>query len=315
MRTIPAALQAHLNERVTTTTRLLKITTRAGFTYGLCMLDQAIEYDDGEGLVTYVATNGFDPSTLSSDTAYGVANAEAQSLISEDIDGIELEDIQAGELDDARWVMYLVNFRDLSMGHAIIDAGDLGEVRVRHGQAFTAELLSYVSRLKQSIGGVWSRRCRAVFGTPHDSPTGCGVDLAPLWVNGTVSSVGSEANRVFSGSAVIGPSGVVPAPGRVQFLTGANAAREFAVEEVASPEIVLAEPANYPIAPGDTYRIRPDCLKRFQEDCIDTWDNGPNFKGEPEIPVGDATGIQAPGAQLGRGGGFVSPLDTTPDES
>ncbi len=79
---------------------------------------------------------------------------------------------------------------------------------------------------------------------------------------------------------------------------------------MAGAVVTLSEPAIYPIQVGDTFRIRPDCAKRYQEDCINVWANGPNFKGEPLIPTGDATAIQAPGAQLPRAGGFVSKTGT-----
>jgi uncharacterized phage protein (TIGR02218 family) len=313
-RTIPPLLQTHLDQDATTTTRLLKITLRSGFVYGLCMLDRDITYDDGAGAVDYIATNGFDPSTLSSDVGYSVANAEGKALISNDIEGIDIEDVEAGELDDAQWVMYLVNFEDLTMGHAILDAGDLGEVKTKHGMVWTPELLSYIMRLKQPIGSAYSRRCRAVFGSPANTQTGCGFDVTPLWANGTVQSVGAETSLVFVGDVLSNDSPQVdPVPGRVQFLTGANAGREFAVEAVAGLQVTLSEPTNYAIAPGDTYRIREDCRKRFIEDCRDRWDNAVNFKGEPLIPVGDAAGVQSPGAQLGRGAGFVAPPEDDGD--
>lgn len=313
MRTVPSALQTHLDGVATTTTRLLKVTLRDGFTYGMCMSDVNMVYDDGDGEVTYYATNGFDPSTIAADTALTVGNAEGAALLAQGIEGIELEDVKAGRLDDAQWIMYLVNFKDTQPDgkltanrHVILDAGDLGEVSVKHGIVWTPELLSYIMRLKQPVGSTYSRRCRAIFGSPADSQTGCGVDLTPLWVNGTVLSVGAETNRVFTGDNVVSASpGVAPNPGRVQFLTGDNAGREFAVEELDGEEVSLNETTNYAIQAGDTYRIRPDCGKLFKEWCIDIWDNGVNFKGEPLIPVGDASGVQSPGAQLGKGGGYV----------
>lgn len=305
-RQVPPALQAHLNDPATTTTRLLKVTLTNGFVYGLSMLDADVIYDDGGGAITYVATNGFDSSTISADIGYTVDNAEGYALISNDISGLELADIQAGVLDDAQWVCYLVNFRDLTQGHIVIDAGDVGEVRTKYGLVWLPELLSYMARLRQPVGASWSRTCRAIFGTPANSQTGCGVSLTPLWVSGTVVSVGAEANRTFTGDDIGGDSPALdPFPGRVQFLTGANAGREFSVEELDGLTVSLADPANYEIAPGDTYRIRPDCAKRYLEDCIAKFANGPNFKGEPLIPVGDAAGLQSPGAQLGKGAGYV----------
>lgn len=306
MRNVPAALQTHLNGNATTTTRLLKIILRDGRVFGLAMFDQNVDYDDGQGPVTYYAANGFDPSTLSGDIDFSVDNAEGYALVSKaPVPGITTEMVEAGELDDAQWIMYLVNFEDLTSGrHVILDAGDLGEVRTRYGMIWIPEFLSYGMRLKQTVGSVWSRQCRAIFGSPAASQTGCGVNIEPLWVHGEVVSVGAESNRVFTGTLLYNSPGIVPFPGRVQWLTGDNAGREFATENIDGDVCTLNETTSYPIQPGDQYRIRPDCRKRYREDCIQTWNNGPNFKGEPLIPVGDATQVQTPGAQLPNGGGW-----------
>lgn len=315
MRTIPPRLFEHLQQPVTTTTRLLRIILRTGFSYGLAMIDRNVPYDDGDGELIYYALNGFDPSTLSQDIGYQVDNAEGYALISDVVPGVTVAMVEAGELDDAQWVMYLVNYEDTTMGHAILDAGDVGEVSTRYGMVWIPELLSYMARLRQPVGSVWSRSCRAIFGTPANSQTGCGINLGPLWVTGAVTAVGAESNRIFTGTVVLGPSAVVPYPGRVQWLTGANAGREFATEEVDGLVVTLAEPVNYAIEIGDTYRIRPDCRKRYLEDCIGTWANGPNFKGEPLIPVGDSTAIQVPGGQLPGGGGWSGEVSDTGDGS
>jgi uncharacterized phage protein (TIGR02218 family) len=306
MRNIPVALQAHLDQASTTTTRLLKIILMNGDIYGLAQLDRDVTYDDGDDEVTYRATNGFDPSALSADIGYSVDNAESYALTAVDTNGITPEMVAAGELDDAQWKCYLVNYEDLSQGHALLDAGDLGEVRTRHDMSWASELLSYAMRLRQPIGSVYSRTCRAIFGSPANSQTGCGIDISALWVSGEVLSVGSETNRIFTGDVVTDSSQlIVPFPGRVEWLTGANIGREYAVEEIAGETVTLNETTPYAIEAGDTYRIRPDCRKRYTEDCIGVWNNGINFKGEPMIPVGDGVAIQAPGAQLPGGGGFI----------
>lgn len=322
MRAVPGPLQDHLDQDATTTARLLKIMLRDGRVFGLSSLDRDLIYDDGRGEVTYTATNGFDATTLSTDLGYTISNAEGFALISDEVEGVDLEDVEAGELDDAEWICYLVNFEDADAAgvltaerHVILDAGDLGEVRVKHGLVWLPELLSYTMRLKQPVGGVWSRTCRAIFGTPAASPTGCGIPLAPLWENGAVTAVGSETNRTFVASLPYPGSPAPPmVPGRVQFLTGDNAGKTFATEEVDGLTVTLGDLTAYPIQIGDTYRWRPDCRKRYLEDCIEVWDNGPNFKGEPLIPVGDAGSVQAPGAQLGAGWSFAGRLEQTPDD-
>jgi uncharacterized phage protein (TIGR02218 family) len=312
-RAIPTLLLAHLQQTVTTTTRLLKITLKSGFSYGLAMIDRAITYDDGDGELTYYGVNGFDPSTISADIGYSVDNSEGYALISDEIPGVTVEMVRAGEFDDGEWVCYLVNFEDLTMGHATLDGGDLGEVRTQYGLVWIPELLSYVARLRQPVGSVWSTQCRAIFGSPANSQNGCGVDLAALWIEGEVTAVGAETTRIFTGDAVSDSSHGAPYPGRVQFLTGANAGREYATEAVDGLVVTLSETTAYPIEIGDTYRIRPDCRKRYLEDCIGEWNNGVNFKGEPLIPVGDASQVQTPGAQLPGGGGWVGGFTAADD--
>jgi len=317
VRTVPAQIASHLADVSTTTTRLLKITLRSGFVYGLCMLDRNITYDDGAGELEYIATNGFDPQTVAQDAGYSVNNAEGYALISDAVPGITTEMVERGELDDATWILYLVNFEDLTAGrHVLIDAGDLGEVRAQHGMVWIPELLSYGMRLKQPIGSVWSRTCRAIFGTPADSQTGCGIDAEVLWVDGSVTAVGAESDRTFTGTAVTGSSPAqVPVPGRIRWTYGNNTGLEYAVESVSGLDVELTEPTRYPIQIGDEYEIRPDCGKQYQRDCIDIWNNGINFKGEPLIPVGDAASNQAPGAEFPGSGWLGSVVGDAIDDA
>lgn len=290
IRTASPELLAHIAGHSTTTCRLLKFTLKNGDVFGIATLDVPVPYDDGtaDGEIAYSATQGFDPSALRTDTGFSVDNAEASAILAQELPGITREMVDAGDIDDARWVCYLVNFRDLSMGHMILGGGDVGEVRLRYGVMWMPELLSYMSRLKRPIGHSWSIRGRCIFGSPADSQTGCGVDVSGMWVEGEVASVGPETSRTFTGDAVATPHSF---PGRVEWLTGPNAGRLYATEAVAGLVITLAETTAYPIEDGDTYRIRPDCGKRWQEDCVTIWNNGARFKGEPYIPIADESEV------------------------
>ncbi|MBN7822257.1 DUF2163 domain-containing protein [Bowmanella yangjiangensis] len=293
MRRIPAALLAHLQQPVTTTCRLLKISLADGREFGMTTLDQAITYMG----VEYSAINGIDSSIIATDTGLSVDNAEATALLSSDIAGITVEMALAGDLDDAQWEMMLINWADTSMGHMVIDAGDIGEVRVVDDMVYIPELLSFAMRLQQSIGHVWSRRCRAVFGTPANSQTGCGVDAESIWQSGTVTAVGSEPTRVFADSSLL--LDTAPVPGRLRWLTGPNASnRLYQVEAYSnvSGTIALLEPVPFTIAPGHTFEIRRDCNKS-PSDCIG-YGNFINYKGEPLIPVGDGLETMTPSAQV-----------------
>jgi len=293
MRTIPTALKAHLQQNVTTTCRLLSITLREGGVFGLTTLDRNVDYDG----VTYIAANGFDPSVIATDTGLSVDNAEATALLAVNVPGISLEMAMAGDLDDASWELRLVNWADLSMGHMVIDAGDIGEVTVSGESIYIPELLSYAMRLKQSIGYVWSRRCRATFGTDPNTQTGCGVDASGMWRAGTVSAVGSEPQVVFAAAGL--SLDQEPVPGRLRWTSGPNrSSRLYQVEgySAVSHTIALLEPVPFLIEPGHQFEIRRDCNK--SPSFCNAYGNLINYKGEPFIPVGDGLESMTPGSQV-----------------
>ena len=112
-------------------------------------LDQDVLYDG----VLYRSATGLDQSVIATDTGLSVDNAEGFSLAATDDSlGLTVQSVDAGELDDAKWRLMLVNYRDLSMGHVMLDAGDTGDVTVDSSQSVTIELLSFVMRLRQKIG-------------------------------------------------------------------------------------------------------------------------------------------------------------------
>lgn len=302
-RTIPVALQDNLGRSVQTVARCVRIATRGGLVMGFTTLDRDIVYDHGDefGEVTYSASQGVDVSTMAADVEYSVANAEGRILVSTTLQGLTLEMVRTGALDDAEWVCFLVDYTDPSPASgAIISAGDCGEVRIEDGLVIIPEMLSYSMRLHQAIGHVWQRKCRAIFGSPAGTMTGCGVNAAALWVAGEVQSVGAEADRTLTGD-VAGSF-----PGRLEFTSGPNAGRLYAIESANGNTVTLTEPTPYPIEVGHEYRIRPDCTKLPDGPLgCKHYGNYINFKGEDTTPVGDAMGASTPGAQMPGGGGWV----------
>ena len=295
MRTIPAALQARLDQPVTTTCRLLRIALRDGRVFGVTSLDADVTYDDGRGAVVYRANQGVDASALAADTDLSVANAEAQSLLVTTGSGITEAMIEAGDLRDAEWTLLLVNYRDLAQGHVILGAGDVGEVTKRWGLVWMPELLSYSVRLRQPVGTHWSRTCRAIDGSPAEGQLGCGRTIT--WLPGTVTAVGAEPDRQFTGTVT---TAALPlSPGRVRWLTGANAGRIGFVEVFAAGAVTFGNTMPFQVAVGDTYEISDTC-PRTRAGC-QARANFLNFKGEPDIPTGDAPSVSTPGSQVPRG--------------
>lgn len=302
-RAIPIALQDHLDGSTTSTTRCVRFRLKDETVLGFAMLDRDVPYDhgDGYGEIVYSASQGIDPSAIVADTSYSVANEEGRILVSTTLQGLTLEMVESGALDDGQWDCFTLDWLNPVTGSALLlDAGDLGEVRTEEGMVIIPELLSYAMRLRQSVGTVWQRPGRCIFGTPANSQTGCGVDAEVLWQDGTVSSVGAETDRTFTGTI----TGFFP--GRLEFTSGPNVGKRYAIESVDGMTITLAETTPFPIEATHTYQHRPDCTK-LKDGLLgcDSYGNWPDFKGEWTIPVGDGVAGSVPGGNLPGGGGWT----------
>lgn len=289
-RAISIALQSHLDTRATTYCLLLKIIPVDGPAFGLTTLDVALTYDG----VSYVAARGYNESAVVGNEGQGVDNAEAEILIAQPGElGITVEQVNSGYLDDAGWIMYLVNYADLTQGHVIVGSGRVGEIRSMDGLLGAVELRSWSQLCKQkSVLWPTSMTCLATFG---DSTTGCGATLT--WsATQTVTSLGTETDRQFTASGLSGATGYYDG-GLVEWLTGDNAGRSIEVELFTTGGIVgLAHPAPFAIQSGDTFKIRQDCAKTF--DACKAYGQTLNFRGLPHLPVADGDGLMTPGNLL-----------------
>lgn len=315
-RYVPAALQAHLDSGETTMTFIMRIDpVQPGFpSVGCTMLDQDIVYNDGLGSLTYRATIGMTPSTLSSTSSMGVDNGELQHLVPEGDMGISEEVLISGAYDGAKYRIYWLNYMDTSMGHIRITRGELGQIRVEEGLTFWNEITSLAKKLKAPIVKKSSRTCRATFGSQPIGTVGaefterqpCGKDISAMWTaTKTVTSVGAETNLTF-GASGLGLAANAKVPGMVKWITGANAGRQYEVESQDGAGVIsLAFETMFPIVIGDTFQIRADCTK---------WKEAPNgckthfganwvlhFRGEPYLKPQDSDQAITPGAMLGRG--------------
>ena len=291
-RAIPTPIQLVLSSPASTTCRLIRFSLRNGTVYGICSTNMDVTYDHGDGVgpILYSASNAFDPAEFASDSAFSVDNSQGNALIASDVPGITVEDVQAGVMDDAQWVCYLVDYTNPAAASAVIlDAGDVGVVKVSTSTVYTPELLSYAIRLRQAIGDSTSKTCRAVFASPGGTPRGCGVDDTNMWANYTVTAVGGESQLSFNIALGTGDNYY---PGRVQFLSGANIGAFIAVGSQIGNTITLTEETPYAIAIGDTLKIRQDCDKTTT--MCTAYGNFLNMKAEPLIPDADST-VAVPG--------------------
>jgi uncharacterized phage protein (TIGR02218 family) len=301
-RSIPILLQTHLDGYGTTLAFLLKIKARNGTIIAVTNHDRDIPFDDGGGEIIYSSTIGMDHSSLSASGHLDVDNTEATLLIVPS-SGFTDQQINAGVLDFAKFNVYRINWADKTAGHYNLLSGTTGAVRSLDGLAGVVELRGLSQSLKQSFIELYSITCRAQFGSQDGQRFPCRFDAASLWDSDTVASVDAEEpDRIFTATttpSATGPGGALPfVPGLVTFTSGDNAGLTTEIEEVLGDEIKLTYQTPYDIQATDGFDIRPDCGKRFDEDCIALYDNALNFRGEPRITAGDEASQVMPGATV-----------------
>jgi len=300
MTTVPSLLQTHMDTQTTTMCFLLKIVPQKVAAFGVTSLDVDITYNDGGGSVTYLANPGLNQSSVESSADLGVNNSEAMLLLTSPFTD---QQITAGVLDYAKFFIYRINWKEPSEGHMLIQSGRTGAIRTDDELAGIIELRGIPQQLKQNFTDLYSLSCRARFGSlVGDELFPCLFDATTLWGNGSIDTVGTEADREFTANATptaTGPNGALPfGVSIIEFLTGPNAGLIVETETVVGTAITLRFPAPYNMTGGDTYRIRPDCEKRFAEDCVALFSNGLNFRGEPWIPITEEASSQTPGANI-----------------
>lgn len=324
-RLIPSQLQDHLDGEATTTCLLLRIDPRqpgvAG--YGVTTLDVDVRYNAGDGMRLYSAPVGFQATTVETSADLSVDNAEAKSLLPEqpifDVP-ISEEDIRAGSYDGARYALYLVDYENLTTGnHVTLAKGTIGRVTIDDsGLSFVNELRGLMAQMKQSICEKDSLTCRAIFGSQAEGDSSgapqerfpCGVDATALLVSGTVTAVGLENTLTFTVGGFAMAADALN-PGMVFWNTGENAGRAYEIDtNTAGGEISLSFETAWPIQVGDTLQYRVDCNKQARDTvkgCKAAIRWGANwvlhFRGEPDIPIGDAGAMETPGASSAPGSG------------
>lgn len=200
MKTVSAALKAHLEGSLLTVCTLWKVTRTDGLVFGFTDHDQNVTFSG----ITYLAATGHNPSSIKTTAQLNVDNLEVQSMLSSST--ITEADIQAGLWDFAGVLIQVVNYNDLTMGSMIMRQGWLGNIKTgRHN--FVAELRGMTQPLQQQIGRVYAPACDAALGDSR-----CTVNLANFTVTGNVTTATSarqftdstraEANGYFEGGLI-----------------------------------------------------------------------------------------------------------------
>jgi uncharacterized phage protein (TIGR02218 family) len=272
-RTVSAGMASHLAGRSHTRCHMLNIAPLIGDSFGITDHDKPLDYDIGDGLITYDAGTGILTSNVALSCGLEADNYEVSGPIG---DIITRDGILGGIYNRSRAKLFQVNWKRLGDGAVKILAGDVSEVRIEGGR-FVMEIRDDIDRYNQVVGRIITNQCDADFGdarcgaTPVETVGTVTASSDPLHM--TVSFTGTFANDYFNKGTVVG-------------LTGANTEVVMEIEDwSASGVIVLFAPLVETPAIGDTFTVRQGCGKT-RADCM-ARNNIENFRGYPEIPGSD----------------------------
>jgi hypothetical protein len=156
VRTVPAALQAHLDGGTTTMCYCWRVTRRDGLVQGFTEHDEDLVFDG----TSFAASAGFSATEVQQTLGLSVDNLTVQGALSSD--AISEADLAAGRYDDAEVELFWVNWADPTQRITVL-VGTTGEAK-RQGVAFSAELRGLTARLDQTTMRLFQRTCDARLG-------------------------------------------------------------------------------------------------------------------------------------------------------
>lgn len=306
MKDIPAELQSHLDQDATSWCYLLRVEcvgAFAGVVLGSTTLDESVRYDDGAGEITYSANNSFSVDRLQTTGDLSVDNTELHGWVGDQVTEAQ---IRAGIFNYAKITIYRVNYLDLAAPingalqlvasrHEHWAGGLFGRV-VYTRNRWQGEYRSLIQVLKEPKSDLYCKTCPVPFGSVQ-----CGKSFT--WASYTVTAVdGLEPERKFTASAMAEAAGYYEL-GVLRVTSGQNEGAEMEVRTYASGAIELALGLPFPMANGDTFDIRKDCSKEWDDadnGCLFHWADArwAHFRGMPDIPTEDGGASMVPGAQV-----------------
>lgn len=167
------------------------------------------------GANTYKTDSGYQFSGLASEAgmAPGVMDLEGIAGIA----GIDRDQIVSGVFDGARVYAFATTWTNPTVDEEPLGVAIMGKTTMRDDR-YTTELMMLVDALNQTVGDTYTPSCGKTFGGQEYA--GCGIDLGPLTVTGTITAVTSTS--VFRDNTRT----EVPdyfGEGTIAFTTGANA--------------------------------------------------------------------------------------------
>lgn len=268
MRSMSAALQAHLQSGTTTLCHCWRITLRSGEKLGFTDHDETIIFDG----TNFEAQAGFTGTEIHSSTGLSVDNLEASgALKSGQLDEGRLN---AGDYDHASVEIWRVNWQDPAQ-RLLQRKGHLGEVTYGQGH-FTAELRGLAHLMNQPKGRLFQYGCDALLGDAR-----CGVSV--INIPGTIVAARESS---FDLSGLSGFNDDWFTRGVLTFSSGRSVTIKRHIASAPNARIDLWHPPRFAIAIGESVMLQAGCDKQFTT-CKTKFNNQINFRGFPHMPGSD----------------------------
>ena len=260
----------------TTRAMCLRIVCAGGATIRLTRYPYDLTMSNGQ---VYQTGSGFDFTSYSAESSFAASVVDLEGFVG--YAGITRDMIASGVFDNARCYLFACNFLAPVEDYEPVIASVLGKTTIEDDR-YKIEEMALIDLLGQAVGDTFAPGCKKVFGGTEFG--GCKVDLAPITVAGTLTSISSSTvivdNTRTEAADWFGA-------GHIEFLDGPNAGlapikiKSFA----AGGTVELYDAPYHALTAGVAYRMVPGCRKRL-EDCRDKWNNVLRFGGDPWVPTG-----------------------------
>ncbi len=275
MKTISIGLQSELMRSTARLATCMRIERTDGNVYGFTTNRKTLVI----GGVFYLPAASFNPSDIASANNMDSDDVQIDGLLNAST--VTEDDLRAGRWDRAAFRISQYNWHDLTQGEKRDRTGFLGEVKVGR-LIFMAELLGLMESYATAIGETTQPGCHASLGDQR-----CKFDLAGSPANivtGTIVTAGDDFFTL-NDAARTEPDGFFDEG--ILTLEFPSGDLRYEVMSYTAGTWMTKLPIAYE-ATGVNYTMQRGCRRRFQEDCVDTFNNAVNFRGEPHLRGPDA---------------------------
>lgn len=219
--------------------------------------------------MTFKSNGGASPSAVDAEAGQSSAGLEVEAVFDDDL--ITEAHVASGDLDDAVFEIFRVNYKVLDMGELVDFSGLIGEIH-SEGPRFQAEARPKTSLAGLNIGRYTRSRCDVKhFADKFQEnrckldPAGIAPDGGPLTVTGTVTTGGSVEEFIDSSRTETEDDYFE----EVTFTSGVLSGRTYEVRryDKTLKKFMLQVATAEEIAAGVTYSAKRRCW-RTEADCI-----------------------------------------------